>query len=395
MPWTRNSTSSSLAASSSNTRMNSAPMILRLRSGSLDALELGQEPVLGVDGHQRHLELIAEGLDHLRALVLAHEAVIDEHAGQPVPDRPVHEQRGHRGVDAARQAADGPAVPHLGADARDLVLDHRGGAPALVTAADVGEEVGQHLLAVGGVHDLGVKLDPVDAALGGLEGGHRRRGRGGQRREAGRRREDGVAVRHPARLLRGRAGQQPARVGHSELRAPELAHLGALDTAAQLQRDELHAVADAEHRHPELEQRRLERRRAVGVHRGRAAGQDHALGPATGHLGGADVVGQQFGEHAALAHAARDQLRVLPAVVEHHHLVGGGAHVLQPVIGRGPADLRRLLESLESRSGRRAGVNPRLPPPRPGCRRPCPRPARAGGACPPSAARERPSARRG
>ena len=39
-------------------------------------------------------------------------------------------------------------------------------------------------------------------------------------------------------------------------------------------------------------------------------------------LVGADVVRQQLGEDAALAHAARDQLRVLAAVVEDDDLFG-------------------------------------------------------------------------
>ena len=39
-------------------------------------------------------------------------------------------------------------------------------------------------------------------------------------------------------------------------RAPELADLGALDPAAERQHERLHAVADAEHGDPELEQRR-------------------------------------------------------------------------------------------------------------------------------------------
>ena len=63
-----------------------------------------------------------------------------------------------------------------------------------------------------------------------------------------------------------------------QLRAAELADLGALDAAAELERQQLHPVADAQHRDPELEQLGLQRRRAVGVDRRRAARQDHALG---------------------------------------------------------------------------------------------------------------------
>ena len=81
--------------------MNSAPMTLRLASGSVTPRELVEEAVLGVDGDERDLEVVAEGGDDLLALVLAHQAVVDEHARELVADRAVHEQRGDRRVDAA------------------------------------------------------------------------------------------------------------------------------------------------------------------------------------------------------------------------------------------------------------------------------------------------------
>src|SRR3712207_9009678 len=54
--------------------------------------------------------------------------------------------------------------------------------PAHVAAADVAQEGGEDLRAVGRVHDLGVELDPVQAALGVLDGGDRRLGRGRDRK---------------------------------------------------------------------------------------------------------------------------------------------------------------------------------------------------------------------
>ena len=48
-------------------------------------------------------ELVAESEDDLLALVLAHQPVVDEHAGEPVLDGPQDEQRRHRGIDAAGQ----------------------------------------------------------------------------------------------------------------------------------------------------------------------------------------------------------------------------------------------------------------------------------------------------
>ena len=163
---------------------------------------------------------------------------------------------------------------------------------------------------------------PYIAAVDRLERRDRRLRRRRQRGEARRRREDRVAVRHPARLLARQAGEQPAGLADRQLRAAELAHLGALDLAAERQREQLHAVTDAQHRDAELEQLGIEPRRAVGVHRRRARRRGSApFGLAPPDLLGADVVRQQLAEHAALADAPRDELRVLPAVVEDDDLV--------------------------------------------------------------------------
>ena len=267
------------------------------------------------------MEAIAKRGDDLLALVLAHQAVVDEHAGQLLADRAVDEQRGHGRIDPARQPADHAPVTDLVADAGDLLVHDRGRRPRPRAAADVLQERRQHTLAVGRMDHLGVELDPVDVALDVLEGRDRRRGRRRQRGEARRRRVDGVAVRHPARLLGRRAGQQPPGLADGEVGAAELADLGALHPAAQRKRQQLHAVADAEHRNAELEQRRVELRRPVGVHRGRPAGEDQPARAAPAHLLDADVMRQQLGEHAALAHAARDELRVLAAEVQDDDLV--------------------------------------------------------------------------
>ena len=121
------------------------------------------------------MEVPLEGLDHLRRLVLAHQAVVDVDAGELVADRLVDEQRGDRGVDPARERAEDALLADLGADALDLLLDHGRRRPGGPRAGDAVEEVLQHLLAVRRVHDLGVELDAVEAALRRLEGGDRRR----------------------------------------------------------------------------------------------------------------------------------------------------------------------------------------------------------------------------
>ena len=138
---------------------------LALALGLGDAAQLVQEARLGVDGDERDLEGVAEGGDDLLALVLAHQAVVDEDAGELVADRAVHEQRGDRRVDAAAQPADDLGVADLVADARDLVLDDRGRRPRHVALAHVAQEALEDVLPEGRVHDLGVELDAVDPAL--------------------------------------------------------------------------------------------------------------------------------------------------------------------------------------------------------------------------------------
>ena len=190
-------------------------------------------------------------------------------------------------------------------------------------------------------------------------------------------------MRHPAGLLARQSLQQPAGLVHGQLRATELADLGALDEPAERVREQLHPVADAEHRNAQLEQRMVERGRAVGVHRGRAAGQDQSLRRAPRDLLGAHVGRQQLREDAALADPARDQLRVLATEVDDQHLVA--RRLPAPVL----AGSARAAEA--SACGHALRIDEcRL------CRRsPSRRPGRVAAACPPSAAPGRRSARRG
>src|SRR5829696_755032 len=158
-----------------------------------------------------------------------------------------------------------------------------------------------------------------------LERGHRRARRRGERREPRRWLVHAVAVAHPARLVVRETGEQASRLAHGELRATELPRLGELDAAPKVVGHHLHPVADAEHRNVETEQLGAQPRGPLGVHGGRAPGEDQAEGLAPEDLLERRVVGQQLREDAALAHPPSDELRVLAAEVEHEHLLGGGS----------------------------------------------------------------------
>ena len=104
-------------------------MRLRFISGSSTPASCVEEALACIDVHERHAEVVAELAHDLLALALAHQPVVDEDAGQLIADRAVHEQRRDGAVDAAREAAEHLLVADLGADALDLLLDHRSGGP--------------------------------------------------------------------------------------------------------------------------------------------------------------------------------------------------------------------------------------------------------------------------
>ena len=107
----------------------------------------------------------------------------------------------------------------------------------------------------------------------------------------------------------------------ADLGIAEFTHPGILDLAAELGRHGLHAVADPEHRNPELEDGVGGLGRRVIVHGGRPPREDDAArGKAADEIL-VDVEGMQLAVDLRLPDAARDQLRVLRAEVENEDLV--------------------------------------------------------------------------
>ena len=241
--------------------------------------------------------------------------MVDEDARQLVADRLVDEQRGDRRVDAARECAEHALRADGCPDALDLLLDDGGGRPRRRGAGDLVEEVLEDVLPVRRVHDLGMELDAVQRALPVLEGGDRRRGRGGRDARTRRRGGHRVAVAHPHDLL-GRQVVEELRVLGCELRLAELGRVRPLDGASEVARHELHPVADAERRDPELEDARVDVRGALRIHGCGSAREHDRRGVAAPDLLGGEPVADELGVDARLPHPARDQLAVLPAEVD-------------------------------------------------------------------------------
>ena len=91
------------------------------------------------------------------------------------------------------------------------------------------------------------------------------------------------------------------------------------DLAAEVVRDELAAVADAEHGHARVKERGIDVRRVLEIHAVRAADEDEADGIHREKVRKRRRVGLDLAVNAAFAHAARDELIVLAAKVQHDH----------------------------------------------------------------------------
>jgi hypothetical protein len=139
--------------------------------------------------------------------------------------------------------------------------------------------------ALPGMRDLGMELHRVEPArLVGHRGDAASRRRADQR-EAFRHGGDLVAVTHPhvekTVAFRIRPVLDVAKerrvAARPNLGVTELAHVAALDRAAQLRGHRLHAVADAEHRHALRPHRRRRARRVALGDAVRAARQDDAF----------------------------------------------------------------------------------------------------------------------
>ena len=130
--------------------------------------------------------------------------------------------------------------------------------------------------------------------------------------------------------------EQAARRSYGDLRVAELTVIGAADTAAELLRHRLHAVADAEDGHARFEyglgrHRRLHVRDGLGATR-----QDDAPRAERADVGVTHVPGVDLAVHAAFADASSDQLGVLGPEIEDQD-------AMRMNVGRAHRGCRRLL----------------------------------------------------
>ena len=273
---------------------------------------------VGMD--QRHVVVVAEHGDDLLGLAQTQQPVIDKDAGQLFADCLMNQDRGNRGIHAARQPAD-----HLfGTDHRADPGNRLGTVrPHGPVAFEPGQshEIGIKCGTFGGVVHFGMELHRIKPPrrIGGYRKRRIRRGAmdGKSRSDL----TDVIAVRHPdllALLGKPAVQQRQCRAGWRDIGAAEFGGaVATLDAAAQHVHHSLLAITDAQHRHAKREHLDRRQRRAGGEHRGRTAGQDHRFGREFRQkLWRHPIERVNFAVNIQLAQAARDKLRHLAAKVD-------------------------------------------------------------------------------
>ena len=246
--------------------------------------------------------------------------MIDEHAGElALGKRPFRQRAGHGGIDASGEAGHDLALPHLRADVAQHAFDHVLGAVIALAAADAKHEVAQNGRSLHGVAHLGVELHAVNALFRAGEGGHGAMPGAGVAGKALGHLRHAVGVVHENHGLGGDGLKKPA-AANGQLGVAVLAGVGVFDRAAEDVVDQLHAVADAQHRHAEGKQLLAQARRALLIDAVGAAGEDDAAQViACPRLHGRGVV-HDLAVDAGFAHAAGDELVVLTAEIENDYL---------------------------------------------------------------------------
>ena len=280
------------------------------------AFERSVEAFRCIDSLQLHREGPGENVHHLIALSGAHEAVIHIDAGQAIANRAIQQRSGNRAVHAAGQSQQYRAIADLPANLSNGALRIGFHRPVGLDFADAEQEVFQHRHAFLGMGDLRVELHAVELSFRIRHGCGRAVGGVGDDLESLGRLNHLPGMAHPADAFGPHALQQSVLILiHVNDCPPVLALYASFDHAAQQMRRQLHAVADSQHRHAQVKYGGINGRRAFIQYAGGAAGQNDAqrlLGTNIFRIG---IVRQHGGIHAALAHAACNQLRILTAEI--------------------------------------------------------------------------------
>ncbi len=138
-------------------------LALLLRVG--DTGQLAHETIPRINLHHMNIEFADKGFHYALRFTFAEQAVVNEHTGQLITDRPVNQHRHYRGVYTAAEGAEHFFVADFVLDILDGILNKGFHRPFAFTAANLVQEVRDHLIPVHGVAYLRMELHREEFAV--------------------------------------------------------------------------------------------------------------------------------------------------------------------------------------------------------------------------------------
>ena len=130
--------------------------------GVRHSFKVAQEVLRRVDDAKVDVEMTAERPFHEFTFVLSQKTVVHEDAGELVTDRTREQCSHHRGINAAREAADDSTITDLRLHSGTFGFHEFAHLPTSRAPTDSKEEVSQNVDAVRRVGDFGVELHAIE-----------------------------------------------------------------------------------------------------------------------------------------------------------------------------------------------------------------------------------------
>jgi len=264
---------------------------------------------------ERH---IFESVFDLFRFVFAHKAVIDVHAEKLIGDSLAYERGNDRTVHAARKTEKHAFVSDLFANCFDLSLDIIVERVVSFCAANVDDEVFKHVFAVRGAFDFRVELHTEDGFRSVFKSGARAVVRRCGHFESVGDFGNVVGVAHEHVFVLFYSVENHA-VADMHERLTVFAHAAFFDDSAESVRNVLHAVADAENGHAEVENVVGATGRIFKIHAVRTARENDAdrIDFFQARLG--NICGFDDGIYVHTSDGAGDEFFILSAEIQHEN----------------------------------------------------------------------------
>src|SRR5829696_6731996 len=211
-----------------------------------DAIETREKAGAGIDRHEFHPKRATENIAHEVCLSEPQEAVVDKNRRQAVADCAVDEGRCYRGINATTEPEEDPAIADRLLDLSNGTVDEMLRGPVRLAITDIDQEIAQQIASERRVRDFRVELNSKAPPI--THPGNRSIVRAGDPYITGWEARNVIAVAHPDIQRCGQIPEEWRWLRYLDRRRAIFAVSSRLDAAVESAGDQLHAIADAQHR---------------------------------------------------------------------------------------------------------------------------------------------------